>query len=188
MASLVAVTFQVVVQSTLTDRSILSMCIDKIVVTKTIACAMVFLCLVFNSHAQDNSDQTYSEATKNHTIYLSLADQHDVPAKQGQEIFDCTDKIFAVLELDQYPADKYQLTVIWTDPSDTVRERTQYDFHVRNDTARLWAWLSLNRGFGSGMLQWVNPAAGLEDFIGLWEIDVRINGKSIGKTGFEVSC
>lgn len=162
---------------------------EKIVIfKKTIATAMVFLCLSFHSQADEGEQKSSSNDTKNHNIYLSLAQDHDIPSTQNEDIFDCSDKIFAVVELNSYPIGKYNLAVIWTDPSQTVRERTKYDFHVRGENTRLWAWLSLTRGFGGGMLQWVNPAAGLEEFIGPWTIDININGKKIGQKSFEVSC
>lgn len=138
-----------------------------------------------NSDAAVESDPS---KTKHHNLYLSLGDEFNVPLKQGQDIFDCTDKIYSVVELFSYPLGKHHLSVRWRDPNGTVREHTQYDFHVRNNNTRLWAWLVLSRGFGGGMLQWANPAAGLEDFIGIWEIDVKINGKPIDKNNFEVSC
>lgn len=131
---------------------------------------------------------TEPETDPSHSLYLSIEDKFGVPSTQTQEIFDCTDKIYTVLELENHPLGKHQLSVRWIDPNGTVREHTQYDFHIRIQKTRLWAWLSLTRGFGSGMLKWANPAAGLEEFIGLWEIDVRVDGKRIGKENFEVSC
>lgn len=135
---------------------------------------------------QPNSEEMHK--VQGHKLYLSLGDQFSTPLYAPQEIFDCTDKIYTVLELQNHPLGKHQLSVRWIDPNGTVREHTQYDFHVRIQNTRLWAWLSLSRGFGSGMLKWANPAAGLEEFIGLWEIDVKVDGKRVSKENFEVSC
>lgn len=154
---------------------------------KAIVITMAFLFLSV-CQAQDTTTDDTTTIEKSHILYLSLGDQNNVPSETNQEIFDCTDKVYAVVELTAYPVGEHHLSVRWSDPSDSVREHTQYKFQVRSETTRLWAWLSLSRGFGSGMLQWVNPAAGLEDFIGIWEIDVKIDGKPIGKDKFEVSC
>ncbi|MBX2848766.1 MAG: hypothetical protein KTR16_10620, partial [Acidiferrobacterales bacterium] len=115
------------------------------------------------SDNQPNSDET--PKVKGHQLYLSLGDKFNAPLYSPAEIFDCQDKIYSVVELENYALGKHHLAVLWSDPSGTVRENTQYDFQVRRKDTRLWAWLSLSRGFGSGMLQWANPAAGLEEFI-----------------------
>jgi len=155
---------------------------------KTTVIAVVFLCSWQISWSQEVADIKSDDITPEHSIYLALGNEHDVPRSESQEVFDCTDKVFSVVELKDFPAGKHQLSVRWFDPSDTVREHTRYDFNVRNPTTRLWAWLSLSRGFGGGMLQFINPAAGLEDFIGIWKIDVKIDGESVGAGSFEVSC
>ena len=130
------------------------------------------------------------EVEKKHLVYFTLGDEHNAPKKQdeSQEIFDCSDKIYTVVELTGFPKGKHQISVLWSDPAQTVREHTKYDFRVREEDTRLWAWLSLSRGTGAGMLQWINPAAGMEDFIGIWEIEVKIDGKTLQKENFEVSC
>ena len=121
-------------------------------------------------------------------IYFSLANRHNAPSKEARDIFDCTDKIFTVVELDDYQRGRHQLSVRWIDPADQTREKTEYPFTISSDQTRLWAWLSLSRARGAGMLQWINPAAGLEEFIGPWQVEVRIDNKLIGKGQFEVSC
>lgn len=121
-------------------------------------------------------------------IYFSLADEFSTPGKQAQTIFDCSDKIYTVLELSDYARQRYQLSVQWRDPTGDVRETTRYPFSVKKPDTRLWAWLSLSRASGAGMLQWINPAAGLEEFIGIWEVEVRLNKEIIAREQFEVNC
>lgn len=161
----------------------------KYLYNKTTALAVVFLCLAQNIWSQENSINTAVENQQpEQLVYLALSDEFGVPQHEPLEIFNCTDKVYSVVELHDYPRDRYQLSVRWFDPAGTVREHTRYDFTVREPSTRLWAWLSLSRGFGGGMLQFINPAAGLEDFIGIWKIEVNINGKNIGDGSFEVSC
>lgn len=125
---------------------------------------------------------------KSHKVYFSLTDEFGGPQKEAKERFDCSDQIYTVAELSNYPKGEYQLTVIWNDPNDSVREKTSYPFNVNNTETRIWAWLTLSRATGAGLIQWIDPAAGLESFIGIWNIEVLINGKRISKQTFDVSC
>ena len=127
---------------------------------------------------------------KSHKVYFSLADEFNGPRKEAEakQRFDCSDQIYAVAELSNYPKGKYQLTVVWKDPNDSVREKTSYPFNVHGAETRIWAWLTLSRASGAGLIQWIDPAAGLESFIGTWTIEVLINGKRISKQTIDVSC
>ncbi len=129
---------------------------------------------------------TPSEVSSN--IYFTLGDQHDFPSKKERKYFDCTDKIFTVVELSNLPKTDYDLAIVWRDPSNTERERTEYPFKVSQDETRIWSWLSLSASKGASMIQWINPAAGLEEFIGPWSVEVRINNKKIATKQFEVVC
>ena len=134
------------------------------------------------------SDKQSGKDKQSANIYFSVADQFDAPLSEPQTNFDCTQKIFTVIELSEFPHGRHDLSVIWRDPSEKAREKTEYPFTVRSSQTRLWAWLSLSRAAGAGMLQWIDPAAGLEEFIGIWKVEVKVNGKIIDSKEFEVSC
>lgn len=121
-------------------------------------------------------------------VYFSSENQHGGPTLETQDSFDCTDKIFTVIELNDYPKERYALSVKWIDPLGTVRENTQYPFQVFQNETRVWAWLSLSRARGAGMISFINPAAGLEEFIGEWTIDISLNGKKLPSEHFSVIC
>jgi len=124
-----------------------------------------------------------------HKLYFSLTDEFGGAAKEAITEFDCNDKIFTVVELQHYDTDTpYHLSVKWLNPDGNVQEHTQYPFNVSSSETRLWAWLSLSRATGAGMIQWLNPAAGLEEFIGEWEVQVRINDKMLDTKHFQVLC
>ena len=123
-----------------------------------------------------------------HDVYITVADAQEIPLSEPRDKFDCGDKIYTVVTLNNYSLGRHELSVLWIDPAGTTRENTQYPFHVVEESAKLWAWLSLSRARGAGMLQWLNPAAGLEEFIGPWNIEVRIDGKKIASREFEVIC
>jgi len=153
--------------------------------------AFLFLLYASSSTGSAEAEQDKGEhARPSHTILFSLGDKHGFPQKEPKSEFDCLDKIYATVELSDYDLGKHHFAIVWTDPTGDDRERTEYDFHVRdnNQPTRLWSWLSLRRADGAGMLQWLNPAAGLEEFVGPWTIEVRINNKKIDSGSFEVSC
>lgn len=127
---------------------------------------------------------------KSHKVYFSLADEFNGPKTEAEakQRFDCTDQIYTVAELSNYPKGEYQLTVVWKDPNNSVREKTSYPFNVHNAQTKIWAWLTLSRATGAGLIQWIDPAAGLESFIGIWTIEVFINGNRINKKTIDVSC
>ncbi|NND00152.1 MAG: hypothetical protein HKN85_08220 [Gammaproteobacteria bacterium] len=154
---------------------------------KAIGISMAFFLLTGTCLAAA-SKQEPNDRPPDHSIYFSLADQHGFPLTTPAEIFDCSDKIYTVVDLSRYPLGKHELSILWIDPADSSREHTQYAFHVRENETRLWAWLSLSRAQGAAMLQWLNPAAGLEEFIGPWTVEVRIDNRKIASKNFEVSC
>ena len=141
--------------------------------------------IVFASSTATSAAPTRSLASN---VFLTLVNEHGIPSNEVLTDFDCNDKIYSVVELENYKKGRHELSVQWIDPNDTTRENTQYPFHVLEDEVKLWAWLSLSRARGAGMLQWLNPAAGLEEFIGPWKIEVRIDGNKIATKSFEVSC
>jgi len=121
-------------------------------------------------------------------IYFSLGNQYNLPSNEGREHFSCSDKIFTVVELNNLPKTKYNLSIVWKDPTQTERERSEFPFTVARAETKLWTWLSLAPSDGAAMIQWINPAAGLEEFIGLWSVDILINNRKIATKSFEVIC
>ena len=156
----------------------------------TLGVAFVYLLTASTTQAWSNDQSTLSAEVeeKNSRVYLALSDEHERPLSFGKETFGCEEKIFAVAELSNYPKGKHEFSVKWTDPANTLREHTRYPFHINKKETRLWSWLSLRRGAGAGMLQWIDPAAGLEDFIGPWEVEVHIDGKKLASLKMEVNC
>lgn len=152
---------------------------------KAIVCSMVFL-LAHTSVLQPASATEKRKASAK--VYFSLGDKYELPLKEEKLNFDCSDKIFTVVELNHLPKTKYDISIVWKDPSNIERERTEFPFTVARAETRLWSWLSLSPANGAAMIQWVNPAAGLEEFIGPWTVEVRINNKKISTKHFEVIC
>jgi hypothetical protein len=162
---------------------------QKPLVIKAITFVMAFLLHIEFTPAVYASEQQAVTIQPSLLVYFSLADENGFPKKEPNLEFDCTDKIFTVLELTNYPVNRYELSILWIDPTGTSREHTKYPFNVRDrkNTTRLWAWLSLSRATGAGLLQWLDPSAGLEEFIGPWSVEVRINNKKVETKRLDVS-
>jgi hypothetical protein len=154
---------------------------------KAILIAMAFFFCI-NLSKTRAIEKSSEQASRSERTYFALENEHGAPFKKKLEVFDCSDKIFTVVELQDYPIEKYHLSVRWQDPYGTTREHTRYDFHIRESETRLWAWLKLSRATGAGMIQWLNPAAGLEEFIGEWQVTVKINDHTVATNTFTVSC
>ena len=150
---------------------------------KAIAYAVAFCFVVQLPIAQANKEQ----ASPYH-VYFSTADKYGSPRTEAKTEFDCSDKIYTVLELDDYAVGRHQLSVTWRDPEANTREKTTYPFSYRGKKVRLWSWLTLSRATGAAMIQWIDPAAGLEEFIGEWDVEVRINDKLEKRDQFQISC
>lgn len=129
-----------------------------------------------------------SSTSANVNIYTTLADDTQVPDRSVHERFSCTDQVYAVIELDDYDSGEHQLSVTWISPAGEAREQTRYGFSVMKQNERIWAWLKLHRSSGSGMMQWLDPSAGMEEFIGNWTIAITIDDVPVGESNFEVLC
>lgn len=142
------------------------------------------LLILFTPQTHANSD-----IKENSTLHFTLRGEHGFPSKETVKSFDCLDRIYAVTELSYFKKGEYTIEFHWVDPDGNTRETTKYDFLMRKEPkTELWGWLELSRAKGAGMIQWLNPAAGLEEFIGFWTVELVLNGKTINKGQFEVLC
>ena len=122
-------------------------------------------------------------------IYLTKKTQHDQPSmeEQAATVFDCTDRIYIVVEALGLETKNYNLTVNWINPVGAQQEKTDYKFHAQPFT-RVWAWLQLSGPPGAVIGQVFDPAFGMEEFIGEWSANVSINRDSVKKLAFTVVC
>jgi len=154
---------------------------------KAIVFAMALFFALYNHNTTAKSPKKNNLPTA--SLRFALSDQHGFPLDEAKTNFDCLDKIYSVTELTGFEKGKHTVEFKWFEPNGSIQERTVYDFWVRDKpSTKLWAWLELSRARGAGMLQWLNPAAGLEEFIGNWELRLLIDGKQYNSGNFEVSC
>jgi hypothetical protein len=121
-------------------------------------------------------------------IRTALGDQSEEPEFRFQDTFTCTDNVFVVVDILEYPPGIHQLGVRWTDPSGTQREFTRHKFRVAGKKEQIWAWIKLSRAPGAGILRWLDSSAGMEEFIGQWKVTVELDEQNVGELEFEVLC
>ena len=61
-------------------------------------------------------------------------------------------------------------------------------FTVYGSTTKLWIWLKLHRSMEAAVVAFMNPSAGMDEFIGNWELRIAIDGQPIEKKLFSVNC
>ena len=74
------------------------------------------------------------------------------------------------------------------DPRGKDREHTEYEFMVHSNAQRIWVWLKLHRSMEAALVAFMNPSAGMDEFIGEWELHVAIDSEPIDKESFSVLC
>lgn len=128
-------------------------------------------------------------AEKEHNIYLTSKTDAGVPLFEPMTTFSCEEKIYGVVEINR-PGDtgRHTLYATWRNPSGDDQEVTEYPFQLIDGNVRIWVWLKLHRSSGSSLFQGMNPAGGLEEFAGDWELHIRIDDQRIGKKDFELIC
>ena len=129
-----------------------------------------------------------ADAAAPHNIYLTKEEKQGVPLNKPADQFSCSDKIYAVLELNGLPKGQYHLDAQWQDPHGKDREHTKYPFKVMRKSERIWVWLKLHRSPEAALVQFANPSAGMDEFIGRWKIRLLLNGKPLATKEFNVLC
>ena len=122
-------------------------------------------------------------------VYLTNKENSGVPLREPTTDFSCNDKIYGVVEINR-PGDsgKHTLYATWRNPAGEDQEHTQYEFETFEGSARLWVWLKLRASAEASIVKFLNPSAGMDEFVGQWEIRLQIDGKPIAKKTFKVLC
>jgi hypothetical protein len=131
-------------------------------------------------------------ATSAHRLYFAreATEAEGLPGSKAEDRFYCDGKIYAVLDLTQFPAGRHQLQVLWYDPHGKRREFTEYEFLATRPRERVWAWLKLHRPSGSALdrMVFLDNGSGMEEFVGQWTVKVFIDGDPLEKASFSVYC
>lgn len=133
---------------------------------------------------------TTAVADEGYKVYVTAKEKSGMPLKEPAKTFSCSDKIYGVLEVKQPDggSGRHTLYATWRNPAGEDQEVTEYPFEVTNGYARVWVWLKLHRSGEAAIVQFMNPSAGMEEFVGMWELDMRVDGERVAKQSFEVIC
>ena len=115
-------------------------------------------------------------------------DSNNRPIQTTDIFFSCSDRIYAMVTIEDLPKDLQVIAVDWLDPGGRQREHTMHEFRHFGYRQQMWAWLTLHPPRGAIAVRLFNPSFGMQEFIGMWTVRVYINGKLLGKTEFEVLC
>jgi hypothetical protein len=131
----------------------------------------------------------HSQDSPGYKIYLTNKVENDQPGMDDQSnpVFDCTDRIYLVVEALNLSQEKHKLSVKWLNPVGKQQEKTDYEFDAVPFT-RIWAWLQLNGPPGAVIGQVFDPTFGMEEFIGEWSAHVAVDQKTVEKLNFVVVC
>ena len=135
------------------------------------------------------SGTSLAEDEPSYKIYLTnkVVDNQPAMEDQAETTFDCTDRIYIVVEALGLSGKSHKLTVKWLNPVGDQQERTEYPFDSV-PFVRVWAWLQLNGPPGAVIGQVFDPTFGMEEFIGEWHAHVLIDKKTVKKLNFVVVC
>ena len=128
-----------------------------------------------------------SQAEPNYSIYLTNKTKNDQPVLDKVTVFDCSDRVYVVVEVFNLSTEMHKLEVNWINPQGERQERTRFEFKG-GAFSRSWAWLQLHGSTGAAIGQIFDPSFGMENFIGNWTAEVLINKKPIQKVQFQVLC
>ncbi len=130
----------------------------------------------------------HARADAEFSVFLTAKALNGVPADAPASEFGCSDKIYAVISADGLAKTQHTLEAVWRDPHGKDREHTRYPFVVRFDHERIWVWLKLHRPPEAALTQFMNPSAGMDEFVGEWRIKILVDGQLIDQQTFKVVC
>lgn len=120
--------------------------------------------------------------------YVTASEEAGIPMAEPADFFECSDRIFAVIEFNDLESGDHSLEIVWRDPAGNDRERNALTFPVSSSHERLWAWLKLHRPPGGTIASILDPASGLHEFIGEWRVEFWLDGNRVAGNRFQVLC
>lgn len=129
-----------------------------------------------------------AEAVPQFTVYVTTEVEDQQPVRKDDvQFFDCSDRIYVVVEASGLTPGKHQMTVRWINPAEAQQERTDYAF-TSGSHARIWAWLQLSGPTGSVLGRLFDSSFGMEEFIGEWTARTYIDDDSVAASQFNILC
>ena len=141
-------------------------------------------CLPVIAPAQAESEPSFRS-------YLTGEGGKNRPRSKAQTDFECSDTIYIVIEVTdpvQQETSEHVLIVDWFNPADHIQEKTRIEFKSYGRGTRIWAWLRLSGSSGASIGQMFDPSFGMEEFIGKWHAEIRVDDEKIATHHFDVLC
>ncbi len=154
------------------------------------ALRIVLVCALAFSHISIAQDKAVT-ASPSFNTFITARAIDDIPGSTPEKHFDCSDKIYTVIEVtapERQTPSQHELIVDWLNPGNKLEQKTRYAFTSYGKGTRVWAWLRLSGPTGAAIAQIFDPAFGMGEFIGQWRAEVRIDGKKIVTHPFDVLC
>ncbi len=128
-----------------------------------------------------------AKAATSLNVFVTTSIKNGVPVSSSSDEFNCTDKIFSVIDIQGLSNGQHILNADWIDPSGKRREQTTYNFNGAG-SIRITVWLKLHPPRGATLLSSFNPAWGMDEFIGRWEIRISVDQSPVTQKWFSVLC
>jgi len=129
-----------------------------------------------------------SAATPAYNVYLTTQANGTIEPANRERQFDCSDVIYLFVESASTNALAAELKAVWSDPAGKDRVTARREFQRGEGGYWSWSGLQLNRPAGASIMRLVNPAAGMDAFIGEWSVQVVVNDRKITTLTFDVLC
>jgi len=129
-------------------------------------------------------------ATDDLQYQLSFSSQqtNGIPILTAQEHFDCSSQIYSIINASNLADKPVEATVVWRNPAGEVQEQTPISLYPVEGKALGWAWLKLHKASGAALLSFIDSSIGMDEFIGDWDIELRIDNKRVASGSFNVLC
>lgn len=160
-------------------------------VMKSIYFTLLIGLLVITGSITVGSSPVLAQSNLSASSYLTMKQSNDIPEREPQTDFTCSDQVYAVVEVPENQdteAKQHELSVFWYNPNDKVEQRTVYDFTNSEFGTRVWAWLRLSGPPGAAIARVFDPAFGMGKFIGEWRAEIKIDNKKVATHSFNVLC
>ncbi len=117
-------------------------------------------------------------------VYLTK----DLELREHVENFQCSDKIYIYGLFEGLEQGEHRAEVVWINPGGRPQDRASHRFFAGDSTQMVWFWLKLRPGTGGRFLSAIDPSAGMEEFIGFWNVKFFLDGELVAERSFFVSC
>jgi len=126
-------------------------------------------------------DAAFGLSTRNHL-------DGKVELQGISDAFSCTDRIWGVFEIQNIPGGTSEFVSHWHGPSGDVVKSKKIRTRISN--TKNWFHLSsfVEMNSDAFLMNFLDPSAGFEKFIGTWNVEILRNGEAIGSGRFEVLC